>query len=70
MPLNDDIETNKRIKKIRPEAIVMIMTDNTVEDLVKEAMEEEINEIIYKPLDIEKMVDIIEEAKESSYAYD
>jgi two-component system response regulator HydG len=65
MPLMDGVETYKRIKEIRPEAVVMMMTAYAVEDLVQEALEEGAYGIIYKPLDIEKVVAVIEEARET-----
>jgi two-component system response regulator HydG len=65
MPLMDGVETYRRIKKIRPEAVVMMMTAYAVEDLVQQALEEGAYGIVYKPLDIEKVVAIIEEAAEA-----
>lgn len=62
MPVMSGVETYKEIKKIRPEAVVMMMTAYAVEDLVAEALEEGAYGIIYKPLGLEKVVAIIEEA--------
>ena len=62
MPLMDGVETYRRIKKIRPEAVVMMMTAYAVEELVQEALQEGAYGITYKPLDIERMVAVIEEA--------
>ena len=59
MPIMDGVETYKRIKKIRPEAMVVMMTAYAVEDLVQEALQEGAYGIIYKPLDIEKVVAFI-----------
>jgi two-component system response regulator HydG len=59
------VETYRRIKKIRPEAVVMMMTAYAVEDLVQQALEEGAYGIVYKPLDIGKVVTVIEEAKET-----
>jgi len=64
MPLMDGVETYKRIKKIRPEAVVVMMTAYAVEDLVQEAVQEGACGIIYKPLDIEKVVALIEGTKQ------
>jgi len=64
MPLMDGVETYKRIKKMRPEAVVMMMTAYAVEELVKEALQEGAYGIIYKPLDIEEVVAIIERARQ------
>ena len=65
MPLMDGVQTYKRIKEIRPEAVVVMMTAYSVEDLVQEALREGAYGIIYKPLDIEKVVALIEEVRKA-----
>jgi two-component system response regulator HydG len=65
MPLMDGVETYKWIKKIRPGAVVMMMTAYSVEQLIQEALQEGAYGIIYKPLDIEKVVAIVEEVREA-----
>ena len=65
MPLMDGVQTYKRIKEIRPEAVVVMMTAYSVEDLVQEALREGAYGIIYKPLDIEKVVALIEELRQA-----
>ena len=65
MPLMDGVEAYKKIKKIRPEAVVVMMTAYSVEDLVQEALREGAHGIIYKPLDIEKVVALIEEVRKA-----
>lgn len=65
MPLMNGVETYRKVKEIRPEAVVMMMTAYAVEDLVQQALEEGAYGIIYKPLDIEKVVATIEEAREA-----
>jgi two-component system response regulator HydG len=65
MPLMDGVETYRSIKQIRPEAVVVMMTGYSVEDLVEEALREGAYGIIYKPLDIEKVVALIEEVREA-----
>jgi len=62
MPLMDGVETYKRIRQIRPESVVMMMTAYAVEELVQEALQEGAYGVIYKPLDIERVVSLIEEA--------
>ncbi len=64
MPVMDGVETYKKIKNIRPEAVVIMMTAYAVEDLVQEALQEGAFGVIYKPLDIEKVVTLIESARE------
>jgi two-component system, NtrC family, response regulator HydG len=63
MPVIDGVETFEKIKKIRPDAIVMMMTAYAVEDLINKALREGAYGIIYKPLDIEKTLVAIEEVK-------
>jgi len=65
MPLMDGVETYKRIKQITPEAVVVMMTAYAVEDLIEEALQEGAYGIVYKPLDIERVVTVIEEAREA-----
>lgn len=63
MPLMDGVEAYRQIKKIRPEAVVIMMTAYAVEDLVQQALEEGAYGIVYKPLDIERVIAIIKEAR-------
>lgn len=65
MPLMDGVEAYKRIKKIRSEAVVIMMTAYAVEDLVAEALKEGAYGIVYKPLDIEKVAALIKRVKEA-----
>jgi DNA-binding NtrC family response regulator len=63
MPGINGVETFKEIKKIRPEAVVMLMTAQSVENLVAEALEEGAYGIMYKPIDTKKLVEFIETTK-------
>ncbi len=65
MPLMNGVETYKRIKKIRPETIVMMMTAYAVDELVQEALKEGAYSILYKPLDLDKVISFIETAKDN-----
>jgi len=64
MPVLDGVETYRRIKEIRPDAVVMMMTAYAVEDLVQDALREGAYGIVYKPLDIKRMIALIEEVKQ------
>jgi len=64
MPGINGVQTFREIKKIDPEAVVIMMTAYSVEDLVKEALEEGAYTIIYKPFDIDRIVAIIGEILE------
>ncbi|MFC1901486.1 response regulator [Chloroflexota bacterium] len=59
MPGINGVQTFREIKKVDPGAAVIMMTTYSVEDLVKEALEEGAYTIVYKPFDIEKIVSLI-----------
>ena len=63
MPVMDGVETYRRIKGISPDAVVVMMTGYAVEDLVQEALQEGAYAVLYKPLDMEKVVALVEEAR-------
>jgi DNA-binding NtrC family response regulator len=65
MPLLDGVETYKRIKRLIPEAAVVMMTAYAVEDMIQEALQEGAYGIIYKPVDVEKAITVIEEARKA-----
>ncbi len=63
MPIMDGVETYKKIKQVRPDTVVIMMTAYAMEDLVQEALNEGAYDIIYKPLDINKVISTIEEVR-------
>ncbi len=65
MPGINGVKTYKEIKVIRPEAAVMMMTAYSVEDLVAEALKEGAYGVMYKPLDIPKVVEFIERVQKA-----
>jgi len=64
MPGMNGVETLKEIKRIRPGAVVMMMTAYAVEELIEEALREGAYGVLHKPLDLEKTIGLIESAKE------
>ena len=66
MPGINGVETYREIKKIRPDAVVMLMTAQSVEELVAEALEEGAYGIMYKPIDAIKVVKFIENSKKGA----
>lgn len=66
MPVMDGVETFEKIREIRPDAAVMMMTAYSVEDLIQKALREGAFGIIYKPLDIEKTLATIEDVKKKN----
>lgn len=67
MPGISGVESFKEIKSICPSTKIIMMTAYSVEDLVKEALEEGAYGIIYKPLDIDKIVDFIGKAEKGVF---
>lgn len=65
MPIMNGVEAYKKIKNIRPGAKVIMMTAYAVEDLVEEALQEGAYAIIYKPLDIEKVLELVKKANDA-----
>lgn len=63
MPNLNGVEAFKRIKKIMPKAVVIMMTAYAIEELVEEALEEGAYQIIYKPLDMDNVLRLIEKSK-------
>ena len=66
MPGINGVETFKEVKRTSPSTRVMMMTAYSVEDLVQEALKEGAYGIIYKPLDIDKVVSFIDKAEKGS----
>jgi CheY-like chemotaxis protein len=65
LPGIDGVETYRQIKAIRPNATVVMMTAYALEALIQQALEEGAQGIIYKPLDIDAVLTLIEEAGNS-----
>ena len=61
MPGINGVQTYREVKKIDPRATVIMMTAYSVEDLVKEALEEGAYAVAYKPFEIDKVIALIEE---------
>ncbi len=67
MPGMNGIETYKEIKKIRPGISVMFMTAYSVEDLIAEGLREGALGVLYKPLDVRKLIRFIERIRRESH---
>jgi len=66
MPGINGVETFKEIHRISSETKVIMMTAYSVEELVKEALDGGAFNVIYKPLDIKKILTIIKKTKNGS----
>jgi len=62
MPGINGVQAFRELKKVNPQAAVIMMTAYSVEDLIKEALEEGAYAVVYKPFDIEHIASIIESA--------
>ena len=60
MPGINGVQTYREIKQIRPESIVVMMTGFAVEELVKDALDEGVFSVIYKPFDTDRVVKLVE----------
>lgn len=63
LPGINGVETAKKIKLMNPKIVVIMMTAYAAEDLVQDALKEGVCGIVYKPLDIDKTINMIEECK-------
>ena len=67
MPGINGVQTFREVKKIDPKGTVIMMTAYSVEDLVREAMEEGAYTCLLKPFDVERVTALMEDiARERS----
>jgi DNA-binding NtrC family response regulator len=62
MPAMNGVETFKKMKEIAPGTRVIMMSAYAVEDLIKEALQEQAFGFLKKPVDFEKLYKLIEQA--------
>ncbi len=65
MPVMNGIETYRQIKELRPGATAIMMTAYAVEDLIQEALHEGAYGVLYKPLDMQKVLGLVAEAQKA-----
>ncbi len=66
MPGINGVETYREIKKASPQSVVVMMTGFSVEELVKEALQEGAYGVIYKPYSMEQIIDIMQSVLKST----
>ena len=59
MPGLNGVETYLEIKKVSPESRVVMMTGFSVEELVKQALDEGVFAVLYKPLPVEQVLNLL-----------
>ena len=62
MPGMNGVETFREIKKISPGSSVVMMTGFATEELLKEALDEGAFSVIYKPFELETVIDLVDSA--------
>jgi len=62
MPGINGLETFREIKRICPSSVVIMMTGYSVEELLRQAIEEGAYAVLYKPFDVKKLLQTIEGA--------
>jgi len=65
MPTMDGVETHRKIREIRPEASVVMITGYALEDLVQQALNDGARDVLHKPLDFDKVLDVIHRSQEN-----
>lgn len=63
MPVMDGVETFKKIKALRPDSVVILMTAFSVDELIKDAIKEGVYAVVRKPFDVEVIINMINKAK-------
>jgi len=61
MPTMNGVETYRKMKEIQPDAKVIMITAHAMEELVEQAMEVGVDDILYKPLNFDRVLSMIEE---------
>jgi len=64
MPGINGVETFKRIKQISPSTKVVMMTAYSLEELINEALDEGAYGVLSKPLDLNKVLNLVKKASE------
>ena len=59
MPGINGVDAYKEIKRVSPGSVVVMMTGFSVEELIKEALEEGAYAVMYKPLEVGQILDIV-----------
>jgi two-component system, NtrC family, response regulator HydG len=66
MPVMNGVETYKKIKAIKPNLWVILMTAFSVDALIQDAMKEGVYAVIRKPFEVDSLISMIERSKEGA----
>jgi len=64
MPKMDGIETMERIKELRPDAGIIMMTAYSMEEFVEDSLRKGAYTCLFKPIDVEKMLEAIQKVRD------
>jgi CheY-like chemotaxis protein len=59
MPGINGVDAYREIKKASPTSVVVMMTGFSLGELIKEALEEGVYAVLYKPFDVPQIIDIV-----------
>ncbi|MCK4273341.1 MAG: response regulator, partial [Dehalococcoidales bacterium] len=65
MPEMNGVDAFRKIKEMRPEASIILMTAYSDNDLIQIAKDEGVHKIIHKPIRIDHLIELINEAASS-----
>jgi CheY-like chemotaxis protein len=60
MPGINGVDAYREIKKASPSSVVVMMTGFSLGELIKEALEEGVYAVLYKPFDVAQILDIVQ----------
>jgi CheY-like chemotaxis protein len=67
MPGINGVDAYREIKMVSPGSVVVMMTGYSVPELIKEALEEGAYAVLYKPLTMEQVIDIMQAVLKTSF---
>ena len=67
MPGINGVETYREVRKLSPDSVVVMMTGFSLEELVREALEEGAYAVIYKPYPMEQIIDIVQAVLKTTF---
>ena len=68
MPGIDGVKTFDEIHKIKPKIPVIMLTGYTAEEMLSEAIKKGVYACLYKPLDMDRLIQILQQVKKQKHA--
>lgn len=67
MPGINGVETYREIKRTSPGSVVVMMTGFSVDDLIQDALEEGAYAVLYKPFEMEEIIDVMDKVLKNTF---